>query len=63
VAKLLLDKILKKKELSKRKFAKLLDMPYPHVFRFFRPGYDPKLSRLEEWAKILNLKIKDLFEE
>jgi transcriptional regulator with XRE-family HTH domain len=61
--KLLLASILKNKKLSKRKFAKLLKMDYPTVFRYFRPGYDPKLSTLEKWAKVLNVRIRDLFKE
>jgi transcriptional regulator with XRE-family HTH domain len=63
MAKLALEKLLEKKSLSKRQFAKLLQMDYPSVFRFFRPGYDPKLSTLEKWAKVLGVKIKELYEE
>ena len=63
MAKLVLDKILERKKLSKRQFAKLLKMDYPSVFRFFRPGYDPKFSTMERWAKILNVKIRDLVDE
>lgn len=63
MAKLLLSSILKKKGLSKRQFAKLLNMEYDNVFRFFRAGYDPKLSVLEKWAKVLGVRIRDLFKE
>ena len=55
--------ILKKKKMSKRQFAKLLDMDYPTVFRYFRPGYDPKLSTLAKWAQVLDVKIRVLFRE
>lgn len=63
MAKLCLEKLLERKNLSKRQFAKLLEMDYPSVFRFFRAGYDPKFSTLEKWAKVLNVRIRDLYEE
>lgn len=63
MTKLLLNQVLERKKLSKRQFAKKLDIDYASVFRFFRPGYDPKLSTLERWAKILDVRISDLFEE
>ena len=63
MAKIALEKVLKQKRLSKRQFAKRLQMEYGNVFRFFRPEYDPKFSTLERWAKVLGVKIKDLYEE
>ncbi len=63
MAKLLLAEMLKKKGLSKRQFAKKLGKEYPTVFRYFREGYDPKLSSLENWARILDCRLKDLYEE
>lgn len=63
MAKLVLDRILKKRKITKYRFAKLLGVPTPSVFRFFRPNYDPKLSTLERWAGVLEVKIKDLYEE
>ena len=45
-----LEAVLKKKNLSKRQFAKKLGLTYNNVFRLFRPDYDPKLSTLEKWA-------------
>jgi hypothetical protein len=63
VAKLKLDIILQKKKISKYKFAQLLGVPTASVFRYFKPAYDPKLSSLEKWAKVLGIKIRDLFEE
>ena len=50
MAKLLLAEVLKKKAMSKRQFAKRLGKEYPTVFRYFRDGYDPKLSVLEDWV-------------
>lgn len=61
--KLRLEEVLKKKRISKYKFAQLLRVPDYAVYRFFRPGYDPKLSRLAQWAKVLNCKISDLYKE
>jgi ribosome-binding protein aMBF1 (putative translation factor) len=63
VAKLQIEKVLEKKGMSKRQFAKLIVEDYGNVFRFFRPGYDPKLSTLNKWAKALNVKVKDLLVE
>jgi len=63
MAKLILAEVLKKKGLSKRQFAKRLGKDYPAVFRYFREGYDPKLSTLEDWARALNCRVRDLVEE
>lgn len=63
MATLLLGKILKKKNISKRQFAKRLGMDYATIFRYFREGYDPKLSTLEKWAKVIPCRIRDLFKE
>lgn len=63
MAKLILDEILEKKGMSKRQFAKKLGKDYPGVFRYFREGYDPKLSSLEAWAKVLGCRVRDLVEE
>lgn len=63
MAKLLLAQALKKKKMSKRQFAKKLGIQYSAVFRYFREGYDPKLSVLESWANALDIKIKELYEE
>jgi predicted transcriptional regulator len=63
MAKLALDQALKKKKLSKRQFAKKMGVLYSNVFRMFRPGYDPKFSTLVEIASILELKVKDLYDE
>jgi DNA-binding XRE family transcriptional regulator len=63
MAKLLIKQVLKKRELSKRQFAKKLGVQYSAVFRYFRDGYDPKLSTLESWAKVLDCRIRDLYEE
>lgn len=61
--KLLLAEMLEKKGMSKRQFAKKLGKDYPAVFRYFRPEYDPKLSTIEAWAKVLGCRIRDLYEE
>lgn len=58
-----LAEVLKKKGISKRRFAKMLGVQYAGVFRYFRPGYDPKLSTLTRWAKALKVKVRDLIKE
>jgi len=63
MVRITLGDVLKKKRISKRKFAKMLGIRYENVFRFFRTGYDPKMSILESWASMLKCKIKDLYKE
>lgn len=63
MAKVRLDRALEKRGMSKRQFAKRLKVPYHYVFRWFKPGYDPKFSRLNQWAKALGCRVRDLFEE
>jgi hypothetical protein len=63
MAKLILGEVLRKKSLSKRKFAKLIGEEYANVFRYFRPTYDPKLSKLAFWAKKLGVRVRDLIRE
>lgn len=60
---LTLAEALLKKGMSKRQFAKRLGIPYQYVFRYFRAGYDPRLSMLAAFAKALDVKIKDLYRE
>ena len=61
--KLKLTAILEKKKITKYRFAQLLEMPTPSVFRLFRAGFDPKLSTLEKIAKALDVKVRDLLDE
>ena len=61
--KLKIAAILEKRKISKYRFAQLLGLPTPSVFRYFRPGYDPKLSTLEKWAKALDVKVRDFLDE
>jgi transcriptional regulator with XRE-family HTH domain len=63
MVKLILSAILKKKGISKRQFAKKLGVEYYSVFRYFRPGYDPKLSTLAVWSRALGLRIRDLIKD
>lgn len=63
MAKLIIGQVLKKRKLSKRKFAKLIGCEYKNVFRYFKPGYDAKLSTLSLWAKALGLRVRDLLDE
>lgn len=63
MARFLLAEILTRKKMSKRQFAIRLGIKYENVFRFFHRGYDPKLSMLERWAKVLKVRIRDLIKE
>jgi transcriptional regulator with XRE-family HTH domain len=61
--KVILDKVLKKQGISKRRFAKMIGMSYPNVFRLFRSGTDPRFSALVKWAKALKIKVRELIED
>ncbi len=61
--KLKLETILQKKKISKYRFAQMLGLPTSSIFRYFKPDYDPKLSTLEKWAKVLEMKVRDLLDE
>jgi len=61
--KLKLGNILEKRKLSKYRFAQMLGVPPSSVLRYFKPNYDPQLSTLERWAKVLEIKVKDLLDE
>jgi transcriptional regulator with XRE-family HTH domain len=63
VAELRLDKILERKSISKRQFSKMLEEDESNVYRYFRDGYDPKLSTLKKWAAKLKMKVSDLVAE
>lgn len=58
-----LDRILKRKKLSRRKFARLIGIDYKNVSRMFRPTFDPRLSSLASYAKRLGVRVRDLIEE
>jgi transcriptional regulator with XRE-family HTH domain len=61
--RLILAKALKKRKLSKRQFAKQLDMEYRFVFRYFRVDYNPTFRMLCRWAKAIPCRVRDLIEE
>ncbi|HEX7675844.1 MAG TPA: helix-turn-helix transcriptional regulator [Bdellovibrio sp.] len=63
MAKVVLNKVLKEKKMTKYRFAQLLGVPYSNIVRFFKPGYDPRLSTLEKWAKVLDVSVTDLIED
>lgn len=60
---LILAKVLKRKKLSKRQFAKRLGVEYNYVFRLFRPGYNPRFDTLCKYAKVIPCRVRDLIEE
>lgn len=61
--RIILDKILKKKGISKRQFAKRLGIEYKNVFRLFHKGGDPRFTTLVKWAAALKIKVTDLIED
>ena len=63
MAKVSLAKVLKQKKITKYRFAKLIGVETSNVAKYFRPGYDPRLSTLEKWATALKVSVKDLIED
>jgi transcriptional regulator with XRE-family HTH domain len=63
VARICLNKVLEKKKITKYAFAKMLGKPTSGVTPYFKPGYNPRLSTIELWAKKLNVSVKDLIED
>jgi DNA-binding Xre family transcriptional regulator len=63
VARLALQRALKKKRLSKRQLAKRLGIAYHNVFRMFHEDYDPRFSKLNVIAKAIGCRVRDLFED
>jgi transcriptional regulator with XRE-family HTH domain len=61
--RVILGKILKRKKLSKRQFAKRIGMHDRHVFALFHDDYNPTFKMLCRWAKAIPCKVKDLIEE
>lgn len=63
MVKFRLEEVLKKKGISHRRFAKMIGMDNKNVARLFKHRYDPKLSTLAKFAKLLGVKISDLYLE
>ena len=63
MAKVILEKVLKKKKMTKYAFAKALGLETSNVSRYFKADYDPRLSTLERWAKALDVSVKDFLED
>lgn len=63
MARVCLAKVLKSKKITKYRFAQLIDTPTSNVSKYFKPGYDPRLSTLEKWAKAIDVSVKDFIED
>ncbi len=63
MARTCLAKVLKEKKISKYRFAQLIKVPSSNVARYFKAGYDPRLSTIEKWANALDVSVKDLVED
>ena len=60
--KITLDEVLKRKGLTGYQFAKRHLKAQPNALTPIRKaGYDPKLSTLIRWAKLLECDVNDLF--
>lgn len=63
VAKSKLKEVLKKKKISLNEFARMSGIARSTIGRYVKPDYDPKLSTLTLWAKVLDVKVKDLLQD
>ncbi len=63
MAKHRLGEILKKKKWSKLRFARELGKKYENTLRYYKPSYDPKLSTLTLWAKVLKTRVRELISD
>jgi DNA-binding XRE family transcriptional regulator len=58
-----LAEMLEKRKMTKYRFAKLMKAEYKNIGRWFKPGYDPKISTMAAWARVLRCRIRDLYKE
>lgn len=61
--KLILEKVLRDKRISKADFAKKMDWETSNLSRYFKKGANPRLDTLIRWAEVLDCKVSDLIEE
>lgn len=60
--RLIIDEVRKRKKLSKRKVAQRMEEEYRHVFRYFKPDYNPTFETLCKLAAAMKCKVRDLIE-
>ena len=58
-----LASVLKKKHISKYRFARLLGKETSNVAVYFRKGYSPNFKTLIAWSEALDCKISDFIDE
>lgn len=58
--RLTVEEYLARKGISKNEFARRLGIPSQAVRPYFRDGYDPKLSTLQKWCKVLDCRVTEL---
>jgi transcriptional regulator with XRE-family HTH domain len=63
MAKLILARILKKKRLSKREFARRTGIRYDNVSKVFHKDHNPSLETLTRYAKAVGVKVRDILDE
>jgi hypothetical protein len=61
--KLILEELLKKRKISKRKLARDCKMAYAGTFKWYRKGYNPTFKTMCMWAKHIPCRIRDLVQE
>ena len=55
-----LENVLKKRQLTKYRFAQLLKKDIPNVFRMFREDFNPRLDTLVDLARVLECGLDDI---
>jgi DNA-binding Xre family transcriptional regulator len=58
-----LEAVLKKKGVTKYKFAQMLGKHTSNVSVYFHEDYNPNFSTLVTWAEALDCKVSDFIEE
>ena len=57
---LILASVLKKKRISKLEFGRRLGIDQRNLSKLFRKGYNPRVSTLYLYAKVIGCKARDL---
>ena len=63
MAKFILAKVLKRKKISKRAFARAAQYDLGNLWKLFAKDYNPTLSTMHRCAKAIGCKVRELIEE
>jgi transcriptional regulator with XRE-family HTH domain len=60
MAKLALNRILKARGISRREFARRMEVDRGTAYKYFRADYNPTLSTLNKIARAIKCRVRDL---